>query len=223
MLEMMAKPYRLRMNLQLFAADGGGEGGQGGDGGGNGGEGGNKGGEGDGKGGGKVTFSAEQQAEFDRILGERLNKAQSKWEKDFQAKLDEAKTEAEKLAKMTADQKAQHERDKRDKELADRESEITRRELRATALEQLAEKGLPKNLADILSYTDADATNKSIEAVEKAFKDAVEAGVNERLKGDAPRGGGGKGGSGGVGEGFAKRANEGNKPAANALNPWATA
>ncbi|MFD2334680.1 DUF4355 domain-containing protein [Cohnella sp. GCM10020058] len=223
MLEMMAKPYRLRMNLQLFAADGGGEGGQGGEGGGSGGDGGGKGGEGEGKGGGKVTFSPEQQAEVDRILGERLTKAQSKWEKDFQAKLDEAKTEAEKLAKMTAEQKAQHERDKRDKDLADRENGITRRELRATALEQLAEKGLPKVLADVLVYTDADSTNKSIEAVEKAFKDAVEAGVNERLKGEPPRGAGGKGNGGGVGKSFADRANEGNKPTANAPNPWATA
>lgn len=147
--------------------------------------------------GDKVTFSPEQQAEVDRILGERLGKAQTKWEKDFQAKLDEAKTEAEKLAKMNADQKAEYEKQKRETELNKRESEITRRELRATALETLAEKGLPKSLADILDYSDADTTNKSLEAVDKAFMEAVEAGVNERLKGRPP-GGGGSGGATGA-------------------------
>uniref|UniRef100_UPI000A52BAC2 capsid assembly scaffolding protein Gp46 family protein n=1 Tax=Geobacillus kaustophilus TaxID=1462 RepID=UPI000A52BAC2 len=78
---------------------------------------------------------------------------------------------------------------------AKREAEITRRELRATALETLAEKGLPKQLADILVYTDAETCQKSIESVEKVFRDAVEAAVNERLKGGEPPkgGGGGKG------------------------------
>lgn len=204
--------FRYRLNLQQFAGEGGqgGSGGEGGQGGGEGGQGGQggtggAGGEG-GKGakggeGTKVTFTAEQQAEVDRILGDRLNKAQSKWEKELETKLADAKTEAEKLAKMNADQKAEYEKQKREEELAKREGDITRRELRATALEQLAEKGLPKTLADILVYTDADTTNKSLEAVEKSFREAVEAGVNERLKGNPPGGtGGGKGGTGQAGE-----------------------
>lgn len=137
-----------------------------------------------------VTFTPEQQAAVDRVISERLNRAQSKWEKDFKEKLEQAKTEAEKLAKMNADQKAEYERKKREEELAAREVEITRRELRAQALEQLAEKGLPKQLADILVYTDADSTNTSLEAVEKAFTAAVESGINERLKGNGAPGGG---------------------------------
>lgn len=123
------------------------------------------------------------QDDVNRLISKTIAKERSKWEKDFQAKLDEAKTEAEKLAKMNAEQKAEYERKKQEEELKQREAEITRRELRATALETLAEKGMPKELADILNYTDADSTNKSIEAVEKAFRAAVEAGVNERLKG----------------------------------------
>lgn len=139
------------------------------------------------------SFSQE---DVNKLISDRLGKEKAKWEKDFQSKLDEAKTEAEKLAKMNADQKLEYEKQKREDELSKREGEITRRELRATALESLVEKGLPKNLADILNYTDADSTNKSIETVEKAFRDAVEAGVNERLKGEPPKGGG-KGGGGG--------------------------
>jgi len=181
--------YRLALNLQTFN-DGGGEGAAGGEGG-DAGQG-DQGGEGGSNGGQqKITFTAEQQAEVDRIIGERLGKAQSRWEKDYQAKLEEAKTEADKLAKMNADQKAEYEKKKHEEALAKRESDITRRELRATALESLAEKGLPKTLADILDYADADSTSKSIETVEKAFRDAVETAVNERLKGTPPKGGGG--------------------------------
>lgn len=203
---MKFKPF-LQLDIQRFAD--GGEGGGSGEGAGDAGTG-AEGGAGEGT--GKVEFTPEQQAELDRILGERLGKAQAKWEKDYQSKLEAAKTEAEKLAKMNADQKAEYERQKKEEELTKRESEITRRELRASALETLAEKGLPKQLADILVFTDAETTNKSLEAVEKAFREAVESGVNERLKGDPPKGGGSKGVTESVGANFAKSLNEKNKP-----------
>lgn len=54
-------------------------------------------------------------------------------------------------------------------------------------------------MADILVFTDAASTNASLDAVEKAFRESVETGVNERLRGGTPPGGGGggQGGSGG--------------------------
>lgn len=136
------------------------------------------------------TFTQE---DLNKIISDRLSKERKKWDEEFQAKVEEAKTEAQKLAKMNAEQKAEYERKQLEEQLNKREAEITRRELRATALETLAEKSLPKQLADILDYTDADSTNKSIEAVEKSFREAVEQAVNERLKGDPPKtGSGGK-------------------------------
>lgn len=142
-----------------------------------------------------VTFTPEQQARIDALMAKTIAKERAKAEADVA----KAKTEAEKLAKMNADQKAEYERQQRDEELKKREADITRRELRASALETLAEKGLPKGLADILDYKDAESTKTSLESVEKAFREAVEAGVNERLKSGAPGGGAGsKGGSGQV-------------------------
>lgn len=167
----------------------------------------------------KVEFTAEQQAELDRILGERLGKAQTKWEKEFNTKLETAKTEAEKLAKMNAEQKADYEREQQELKLTERESEITKRELRATALETLAEKKLPLSLAEILVFTDAASTSASLDAVEKAFRESVEAGVNERIRGGNPPGGGGAKGAGetSVGANFAKSLNEKSKPTATTL------
>ncbi|MDU6976115.1 MAG: DUF4355 domain-containing protein, partial [Clostridiales bacterium] len=117
---------------------------------------------------------------------ERVAREQAKWEK----KVQDERTEAEKLAKMNADQKAEYEKQKREDELAKREKDITTRELRATAYETLAEKNLPKELVDILNYSDAEQCNKSIEAVEKAFQSAVEKAVNDKLRGGNPPKGG---------------------------------
>lgn len=126
------------------------------------------------------------QKDVDKLIQERVAREQAKWEK----KVQDERTEAEKLAKMNADQKAEYEKQKREDELAKREKDITTRELRATAYETLAEKNLPKELVDILNYSDAEQCNKSIEAVEKAFQSAVEKAVNDRLRGGNPPKGG---------------------------------
>jgi len=129
------------------------------------------------------TAKTFTQAELDAVVEKRIARIQ----KDIDARIKAAATEAEKLAKMDADQRLEHERAEREKTLADRESGITKRELKAEALQQLAEKGLPKELSEVLPYSDADSTNAAIVAVEKAFRKAVEIGVNERLKGNPPK------------------------------------
>ncbi len=197
---------KLIMNLQLFGLDGTprpffeADGGAGNGGAGTGADNGN------GKGTGEGTQAQEgdksfddvlkdkkYQSEFDKRVAKALETAKGKWETDYQAKIEEAKTEAQKLAKMNADQKAQYEAQKKLDELTKREKEITTRELRATAYETLAEKNLPKELVDILNYSDAESCNKSIESVEKAFQSAVEKAVNDKLRGgNPPKGGQGK-------------------------------
>lgn len=123
------------------------------------------------------------QADVDRIIRQE----RAKWQRQQERAVADARTEAEKLATMTAEQRAEHEREQREKKLAEREATITRRELKAEAVETLTEKGLPAKLAEVLDYTDADKCSASIEAVEAAFRAAVQQGVNERLKGSAPK------------------------------------
>ncbi|MBU9724433.1 DUF4355 domain-containing protein [Diplocloster modestus] len=147
------------------------------------------GGEGDGAGNEpeKKTFDElmsdkDYQSEFDRRVQKALETQRSKLEVLY----DEKATEAEKLAKMTKEEKAEYMRQKQEKELTKREAEITRRELMAEAKNTLSEKKLPIDLAEVLNYTDADSCNKSITAVEKAFQEAVQAAVEEKLKGGTP-------------------------------------
>lgn len=134
-----------------------------------------------------LKANKEMQSEFDKRMAKAqetaLTKAKAEWEAEAQAKADEAA----KLAKMTADEKAKHEFEKQKKAMADREANVTKRELIAAAKEQLTGKGLPAELAKCLDYSSADNCKASMEAVEKAFGAAVDAAVNERLKGSVPK------------------------------------
>lgn len=174
-----------KLKLQLFAE--GGEGGTGDTG-----TGGAAGGEEGTKTFDDILKDKAYQSEFDKRISKALDTAKGKWESEYNQKLEDAKTEAEKLAKMNADEKAKFEEQKRIAELEKREKDITTRELKAQAYETLASKNLPKELIDTLVFTDAEQCNKSIETVEKAFQTAVEKAVNEKLKGkEIPKGGGG--------------------------------
>lgn len=176
---------RIPMNLQIFAEGGAGDGA--------GADGGNGGGAGAADQGGAELPSFDDflkgegnQAEFDRRVQKAIDTAVTKAQEKWQALTDDKLSEAERLAKMTKEEKAAYQQKKREKELSDREATITRKELMAEAKNTLAEKNLPMGLAEVLNYTDADSCSKSISAVEKAFQQAVEEAVNERLKGGKP-------------------------------------
>ena len=172
------------MNLQLFAEGGDGAGAGEGNGGGSG-EG--TGGEGD----NPPSFddflkTGSNQAEFDRRVQKAVNTAVTNAQEKWQALADDKLSEAEKLAKMTKEEKAQYMQQKREKELADREAAITRKELMAEAKNTLASDGLPQELAEVLDYSDADTCKKSMEKVKEVFQRAVETAVEEKLKGGKP-------------------------------------
>lgn len=89
------------------------------------------------------------QAEVDAAIASRLSRANKDVEKRIEAARQEARSEAEKLAKMNAEQRAEHERQKAEKAAKEREAEITRRELMATAMDELAKRKLPGGLLGI--------------------------------------------------------------------------
>lgn len=175
---------KVPMNLQLFAeGDGAGTGDEGGNGGGAGGAGeeGNE----------PQSFddflkTGGNQAEFDRRVQKAVNTAVTNAQEKWQALTDDKLSEAEKLAKMTKEEKAQYMQQKKEKELSEREAAITRKELMTEVRNTLAGDGLPQELAEVLNYTDADACKKSMETVKAAFQKAVEAAVEEKLKGGKP-------------------------------------
>ena len=181
---------KVPMNLQLFAEGGDGAGADGSNGGGSG-EGEGTGGEGGAGGDTPPSFddflkTGGNQAEFDRRVQKAVNTAVTNAQEKWQALTDDKLSEAEKLAKMTKEEKAQYMQQKKEKELSDREAAITRKELMAEAKNTLASDGLPQELAEVLDYSDADTCKKSMEKVKEVFQRAVETAVEEKLKGGKP-------------------------------------
>ena len=180
--------WRIPMiNLQVFA-DGEGDGSGAGDG--------NEDGAGAGSGdsGNEMSFDdflgqAENRAEFDRRVQKAVNTAVTKAQEKWQALTDDKLSEAEKLAKMTKEEKAEYKNRKLEKELADLKRQNSLSEMSKTARKMLADEEI--NIPDELL---AHLVSESAEDTKTAVEDAVQAAVKDALKGNAPKGGsGGKG------------------------------
>ena len=123
------------------------------------------------------------QDELNKILADRLKSEQKRWEK----KAADEKAEAERVAKMSAEEKAKHEQEKREREFAEREAELSRKERTATARDLLAEKNAPAALIGAVDVSSDEAVTNSVEAVVKAFNEAVSAEVAKKLAGAPPK------------------------------------
>lgn len=121
------------------------------------------------------TFTQE---EVNKIVQERLAKEK--------VKADKEREEAEKLAKMNAEEKAKYQLEQEQSKLRDREAAVVKRELQATAKEILADKGLSPDLSSLLNYESADSVNEGIKVLEDTIQKTVEKSVEERLKGTPP-------------------------------------
>ena len=106
----------------------------------------------------------------------------AKWKSEQEAKENEAK----KLAKMNADEKQKYQLDQREQELADREKAIARKELTAEAKAMLSERDLPVELVNVVDLTSAETVSQSVAVLQKSWEQAVQKGVQEKLKGGAP-------------------------------------
>lgn len=122
-------------------------------------------------------------ADVDEIVSKRL----AKWEKQQAAKVEEAA----KLAEMNAQQKAEYERDKVQKELDEYKRRDTVNAMVAESRRQLSEQGIAVNddiLARLVGET-AEETKASVDAFSTAFTAAVEDAVKKQLAGKAPAAG----------------------------------
>ncbi|MDR1600414.1 MAG: DUF4355 domain-containing protein [Oscillospiraceae bacterium] len=134
-----------------------------------------------------LTSDKAAREEFDRRIDKAIETRRAKWEQDAATRVEEARTQAERLASMNAEQRAEHDRKEREEKLAQRERALTLRELRVTAGDELSRRELPTTLLDTLDYASADACQSSIERVEKAYRDSVQAGVEKRFRGSPPK------------------------------------
>lgn len=191
----MRKKYlncKIPMNLQIFAEGGAGDGA--------GAEGGNGGGAGAEEQGGAAPQSFDDflqregnQAEFDRRVQKAIETAVTKAQEKWQALTDDKLSEAEKLAKMTKEEKAEYKTRKLEKELADLKRQNSLSEMSKTARKMLADEeiNIPDELLAHLVSDNAEDTKTAVESFSKLYKAAVQAAVKEALKGNSPKSGSG--------------------------------
>lgn len=126
------------------------------------------------------------QSEFDRRVSRALETARSKWAQETERRIEQARAETERLARMTGEERMAHDYAQREAALLEREQRIVRRELQAQAVKTLSERGLPAELAEAVSYESAEQMEQSIDAAERAFRAAVQFGVEQRMRGSVP-------------------------------------
>ena len=119
-------------------------------------------------------------------------------EAQLQAQLEAAKAqwaaqqqEEARLSKLPPEERAKAEADAQKKEVEDLRAQLLQRDLKDAALKQLEKDGFPAGLAELLTYTDKEAMEKSMAHVQGVFKGCLEAAVKERLRGKTPEGLGG--------------------------------
>lgn len=127
------------------------------------------------------------QEEVDRIVRKRLSEENSKAEERQKNAIQEAIAEYDRKAKLTEEDRLNEERKAKDDELAQKEREITIRENRADAIEQLAKLNIDTSLVDFVVDIDKDKTMENIKNLEKAFNAAVAKSVEAKLAGKTPK------------------------------------
>ncbi len=195
---MKNKVFEAMRTLQLFADGGDGGSGDPGNGGGTGGDG-SAGSGGDGA--EHISFDdflkqEGNQAEFDRRVQKAIDTAVTNAQKKWKDIHDDKLSEAEKLAKMTNEEKAAYRMSQMEKELNAFKEKDTLAEMSKTARKMLSEEdiNIPDELLSHLVSTDAEDTKNTVQAFAKLFKEAVQDAVKDKLKGNPPkRGTGGKG------------------------------
>lgn len=124
------------------------------------------------------------QAEFDRRVQKALDTAKAKWEADEQTK----RTEAEKLAKMDAEQKAKYELKKANEERDSAIAKLNAYELEKTAIKIAQEKGLDITLLEDIDFSKqtAETITTIIDTKKAVFDKALEKAMNEKYKETTP-------------------------------------
>lgn len=128
----------------------------------------------------KLTFT---KSELDALLQKEGDKRVTQAMKKQEGKI----KEAEKLAKMSAEEKYVYELEQREKAIEQKERELSLAENKAEAAKILADKGISAELVQFVVAEDADTMSANIKLLEKAFKASVRNEVEKRLSGNSPK------------------------------------
>ena len=129
-----------------------------------------------------VLKDRSMQSEFDRRISKALETARSKWEQEAALRSEQSRAQALESAR----EQAAMDYAQREDEISRRELDIRRRELKNEALAMLAQRDLPAELAEMLPLEDAETMKRTLELAEHAFREAIRRGMAQRMTGMYP-------------------------------------
>lgn len=133
----------------------------------------------------ELLKNPEYQREFDR----KLEGARTKWQEKWQEEATKKQEEAERLAKMTENEKHQHELDIANQAKSKAESELNAYKLKDTASKIAKEKGVDSSFLDLFDFTKetAETIANKIDVLKNNLDKNTETRLNEKLNQSAPQ------------------------------------
>ena len=117
---------------------------------------------------------------------EDINKIIAKTIAKERKRAEEEKTEAEKLAKMTAEERAKAEFEREKAKFEEERQAYLREKLELQVAKELTDNNLPGEFSKYLTGKDAESSKENIKEFTELFNNALEKLVTERLKGQTP-------------------------------------
>ena len=138
------------------------------------------------------TYTEEEvqamlQKETDRKTTKALETAKSKWEAEYQAKLETEKSEAEKLAKMSEAERFNAELLKQKESFESERAQFNREKLELQTVKELSAEGLPTTFSSYVLADSAETIKDNIKNFKSMWQAEMEKAVNERLQGKTPK------------------------------------
>ncbi|WP_141729411.1 DUF4355 domain-containing protein, partial [Lactiplantibacillus plantarum] len=112
-----------------------------------------------------VTFTDEQQAKIDELIGQQHAKWSKKLDQqqaDFKQQLADTQKQAEERAKMTAEQKAEADRKQREAEITKQNQELATQIQEYKTKSMLLDKGISPDMLPLVMGADEDSTSDNL-------------------------------------------------------------
>lgn len=147
-------------------------------------------------GGGKEAAEEGGKAAQKEIAAETKEKSFTQAELDAaveaaKKKWAEEAAEAERVKKLSPEERTAEEQKKKDARIAELEGQLLKKELRETAVRTLEKEGYPAGLAGVLDYSGKEQMEESLKSTMQIFKESLSGAIQTRLKGKTPEGLGG--------------------------------
>lgn len=132
------------------------------------------------------------QEELDELLKGYVSKddvngiVQKRVERE-KAKAEEDRKEAERLSKLSAEERAKEEAKAKDEKIAELEAEIARNNLEKDTVDRLNQEGIPIEFKSFLMLKDAESTNEAIKTFKPIYEARIQEEVEKRFKGKTPK------------------------------------